>query len=275
VVKSGLIILNSAFPTRFSLVSDTTECISRFLVILPMKIKKVRQQGMQGGIMSVTSIGLSKNLSGSDLINSGNLQKNNKSASISSNNYAVSARAVTENFSSTKFSFDYTSKDGDMVSFSMESLEYNKSLLEVSATGSQEDMKELVDRIKDNLDKMEKSFLKSFLNDNGVDVLDTQTAEEATSVEIPEYWNAQNTSQRIVDFAVSFYQSFKGSGEDFLSTVTNAIDEGFKQAREMLGDLPEEFNNLINDTYALVNEKLSSWAAEKNIAVAAAESPSL
>jgi hypothetical protein len=114
---------------------------------------------------------------------------------------------------------------------------------------------------------MGKSILKSFLKGNDENISGIGKIDAPESLKIPEYWNAENTSQRIIDFAVSFYGTFKGAGEEFLSTIKNAIDEGFKQAREMMGELPEEISSLADETSNLVMKKLTSWAQGHNISV--------
>ncbi|HON12136.1 MAG TPA: DUF5610 domain-containing protein, partial [Chitinispirillaceae bacterium] len=89
--------------------------------------------------------------------------------------------------------------------------------------------------------------------------------QESSEIEVPEYWNAENTSQRIVDFATSFFDSFKGAGIDFLNTIKAAIEKGFSEARGMLGAVPKSVSDLTDRTYELVMEKLDKWAVEKGI----------
>ena len=183
-------------------------------------------------------------------------------------NYSVNATMVSEYYSSQSLSFEYTSKDGDTVSFSMESVEYGKSVLDVAAEGGKEDMKKLVDYIKDTFSQMRREMIRGFLKSVGAEVPEDRSVEEKDSVQelqIPEYWNAENTSQRIVDFAVSFMDIFEGSGNEFLDTIKSAIEEGFKQAREMLGELDDQVSSLIDDTYSLVMDKLDAWGKEQGI----------
>jgi len=187
---------------------------------------------------------------------------NRKKQSIATPDRSISARSVQEYYSSTSVSFEYTSKDGDTVSLSMQSVEYSKSLLEVSSDGSKADMEKLVDYIKKNLEKLHKQLIKTLVSgDQGENNEADAVSPTETTIEVPEYWNAENTSQRIVDFSISFFGAFKGTDEEFMSTIRSAIDEGFKQAREMLGDLPEGVSSLVDDTYSLVMSKLDSFAA--------------
>ena len=101
----------------------------------------------------------------------------------------------------------------------------------------------------------------------GAQVQDPRSFDETKAIPgLPDYWNAENTSQRIVDFATSFLSAFKGSGQDFLNTIKNAIDEGFSQAKGILGDnAPDPISKLTNKTYALVMDKLDAWAKAQGI----------
>ena len=219
--------------------------------------------------MSLNSVGSSLQSPLSEYQFQNRPQKNGSSADLPQKKYSVDARMVSEYYSSQSLSFEYTSKDGDTVSFSMESVEYSKSIMEISAEGSKDDMKELIDFIKDSYNQMKKDLIRGFLKSVGAEVPEDEQASEAEpakELQIPEYWNAENTSQRIVDFAVSFSGLFEGSGDEFLSMIKDAIDEGFKQAREMLGDLPDEVSGLIDDTYKLVMEKLDAWGNEQGVA---------
>jgi hypothetical protein len=219
--------------------------------------------------MSLNSVGSSLQSPHSEYQFQNRPQKNGNSTDLSQRKYSIDARMVSEYYSSNSLSFEYTSKDGDTVSFSMESVEYSKSIMDVSAEGSKDDMKKLIDFIKGSYDQMKKDILKGFLRSVGAEVPEEEEVNKAKptkELQIPEYWNAENTSQRIVDFAVSFSGLFEGSGDEFLDMIKNAIDEGFKQAREMLGNLPDEVSGLIDDTYKLVMEKLDSWGNGQNIA---------
>jgi hypothetical protein len=78
---------------------------------------------------------------------------------------------------------------------------------------------------------------------------------ETKAAEVPEYWNSENTSQRIVDFAMSF-QSVSGEDyESYLEQAKEAVLKGFKLAKDDLGDLPGPSAKLFNDTYESVMKK--------------------
>jgi hypothetical protein len=220
--------------------------------------------------MALQAVGSSLVSPASDNIHQNLSQKRDLSAGLPQKNSTVEARLVSEYYSSKSLSFEYTSKDGDTVSLSMESVEYSKSILEVAASGDENDMKKLIQYIKDIYDQMKKELLGGFLNSIGADVPEDQKVKDTAktnTLQIPEEWNAENTSQRIADFAVSFFTIFKGKDDEFLSTIKAAVEEGFKQAREFLGELPDEVSGLIDDTYSLTMKKLDAWAEKQGIIV--------
>lgn len=88
----------------------------------------------------------------------------------------------------------------------------------------------------------------------GAEVKDTLT-------QLQEFFSPENTAQRILDVAMSFFPSssmFRADGDNessrsnFADFIGNAINKGFTQARKLLGDLPEEVNNQLNKTHELV-----------------------
>jgi hypothetical protein len=81
--------------------------------------------------------------------------------------------------------------------------------------------------------------------------------QEGTDVaEVPEYWNAENTSQRIVDFAMSFSSLSQLDNEEYVEKMRGAIEAGFEDAKNILGELPGPKAKLFNDTYEKVMTKL-------------------
>lgn len=75
---------------------------------------------------------------------------------------------------------------------------------------------------------------------------------------VPAYWNAENTSDRIVAFATSFAGIF-GDDPEFAETIIGAVADGFSQASEVLGNLPGKAGKLNRDTHDLVFAKLDNW----------------
>jgi len=89
------------------------------------------------------------------------------------------------------------------------------------------------------------------------------------AADVPEEWNADNTSQRIVDFAMQFRDAAKQSGmsdEDFMAQIKSAVQDGFRLAKNDLQDLPSSVAKLFNDTYQSTMDKLdkvlASWKSE-------------
>lgn len=80
---------------------------------------------------------------------------------------------------------------------------------------------------------------------------------DEVAAQVPEEYNAENTSQRIVDFALSFRGHVKGmSDEEFISQVRSAVEEGFRLAKGDIGALPGPSAKLFNDTYEATMSKL-------------------
>jgi hypothetical protein len=186
----------------------------------------------------------------------------------------LSASIESETLSTQSMNIQFTSKDGDTVSFSLESMQYQKSMLQINASGSSGDTDKIMDFIKQQFKSMKAELVKSFIESQGGKVDDTgstapaQTGKTADAA-VPAYWNAENTSQRIVDFATQFLNAFNGSSEDFLDKIKGAIEDGFKQAEGELGKLPDQVSSLVNDTHDLVMQKLDKWAEANGITAAA------
>jgi hypothetical protein len=75
---------------------------------------------------------------------------------------------------------------------------------------------------------------------------------------IPEYWNAENTSDRIVHFATQMAQ-IAGKDSDFAETIMQAVADGFDQANAMTGPMPGAAGELNRKTHELTMSKLSKW----------------
>lgn len=102
----------------------------------------------------------------------------------------------------------------------------------------------LLDSILDAVDPETKAALKAQFDSEHV-LYELETSIEAA--EVPDYWNSENTSQRIVDFAMSFAD--EDSSPEFIEELRAAVMEGFAQAKEILGNIPGESGKLFNDTY--------------------------
>jgi hypothetical protein len=95
--------------------------------------------------------------------------------------------------------------------------------------------------------------------------------KDIQAAKVPEYWNAENTSQRIVDFAMGFRAlAPELSDEEYIKQVRSSVELGYKLAKKDLGDLPGSSAKLYNDTYSLTMKKfddLMEQAKAKNVNV--------
>ncbi len=154
----------------------------------------------------------------------------------------------------------FTSKDGDTVQ--LHGLG-NASLATGKSNGNDKDQKELIKYIKESLVSLRQEILKGFVESQGGEFKEVDfNNQEVADLEaaMPEYWNAENTSQRIVDFATSFFSLSKMSVDDYVEMMKGAIDQGFGQAVDEMDELPGAVNGLISKTHNLAMEKLQAWA---------------
>ena len=197
---------------------------------------------------------------------------------FSPKNYEVGSenknnRIVLEStyYSSEKLTLDYTNKDGDSVSLNYENVKYQKANLSIESNSSSDDWKEIVENVKDEYMKLQEKLINKCLESvTGKEIKQTEDVEVVESKPIsglPEYWNAENTSQRIVDFATSFSGMTESEGKDYYDLMKGAIEEGFSQARSMMGEMPGEISDLTNDTYNLTMQKLDEWAIANGIEI--------
>jgi hypothetical protein len=90
----------------------------------------------------------------------------------------------------------------------------------------------------------------------------TQNKDGEGSGVLPDYWNAENTSDRIANFALQFAQGRGADAEEFMTKIKDAIDLGFSQALGMTGPLPGNAGKVTDDTHRLTFEKLDRKLAE-------------
>jgi len=179
---------------------------------------------------------------------------------------------LQEQYRSESMLINYQTGDGDTLTLSTQSIDYQKQLALAAGTKdlSDEDWKKIIKEIKDEMLEMKKELVRTLVGSpddkdkkNGETKKAEELREDETVADVPEYWNAENTSQRIVDFSLSFRDLFKGSDEEYYNIIKGAIEDGFKQARDILGDLPGSVNNLVNNTHDLAMQKLDQWLAGK------------
>jgi len=165
--------------------------------------------------------------------------------------------------------YDYKSKDGDTVHLEYKRAELAMSMNNTKATAlkpyqmSPEQAEKFRKGLNDELLRYKELLIKSITDPDGI--LDTEQDDEVAALEakMPEYWNADNTSQRIVDFAASFLSSFEGENSEFFKRIKAAIEEGFKQAKDMLGELPGAVGGLVQKTYDMTMDKLDAIERER------------
>jgi len=88
------------------------------------------------------------------------------------------------------------------------------------------------------------------------DLSGLKDGENTKAADVPEYWNAENTSQRIVDFAMSFRGlAPELSDEEYIEQIRKSVELGYKLAKKDIGDLPGPSAKLFNDTYSLTMKK--------------------
>jgi hypothetical protein len=112
---------------------------------------------------------------------------------------------------------------------------------------------------------------KKALQDAGVDfvkydgdsILYGGVSKDTKAAAVPEYWNAENTSQRIVDFAMSFRgMAPELSDEEYIEQVRKSVQLGYKLAKKDVGGLPGPSAQLFNDTYNLTMKKFDDLVAQ-------------
>lgn len=126
---------------------------------------------------------------------------------------------------------------------------------------------------------------KKIIKESGVDIkwasdILYPVDETEVAAEVPEEWNAENTSQRIVDFALQFRGVAKEQGltdEEFITQIKEAVTQGFRLAKQDLGSIPSQSAKLFNDTFELSMKKLddafAGFSAEESPEPAVAINP--
>ncbi|MBW2648194.1 MAG: hypothetical protein JRE23_18990 [Deltaproteobacteria bacterium] len=93
--------------------------------------------------------------------------------------------------------------------------------------------------------------------DTSIDLRDLTPAEAQSLISEDGYWGVEQTSDRIVQFAISL----AGNDPTKLEEMKAAIDKGFQMASKALGgSLPE----ISSKTYDAIMEKLDAWVASVN-----------
>jgi hypothetical protein len=162
----------------------------------------------------------------------------------------------------------YQNQDGDFLELTYTSENLN-AFSAAAATENGPD-KEFFARMLEDLNQFiltqERRILEVFFGDNEyftiVNGVPEEEVDPAEELGIPEYWNAENTSQRIVDFATSFFEVSGKDAEEFGRIIIGAVKRGFEEANEILGNLPGAVGRLIAQTQSLTLEKLDAWVEQ-------------
>jgi hypothetical protein len=129
---------------------------------------------------------------------------------------------------------------------------------------------EIRSKLMESIYEAKKSLLEAgvqFVNFNEDSGL-YNVSEDTEAANVPEYWNAENTANRIVDFAMSFRDlAPELTDEEYIEQVRAAVKEGFRLAAKDIGDLPGPAGKLFNDTFntaMLRFDELVAQARQKN-----------
>lgn len=183
-----------------------------------------------------------------------------------------------EYLSHEKLTLNYSTKDGDSFSFNYEKLQYQRVNYQASSNkalelGKNEDKENIKKEIKELYDLVKENMIKELMKSLGAEIQRTnksEKTEELKSPEIeglPEYWNAENTSQRIFEFAISFHSLSEQDTEGYYKMMRDAIISGYDEAIGEIGEVSNEVSALSQNTLELALEKLDNWAKEQGIDV--------
>jgi len=124
---------------------------------------------------------------------------------------------------------------------------------------------EIRNKLMESMNQSKKTLLDAgvgFVEFNEDSIL-YNVAEGTEAAKVPDYWNADNTSQRIVDFAMSFRSMAPElSDEEYIEQVRKAVQLGYKLAKKDVGGMPGPSAKLFNDTYNLTMKKFDDLLAE-------------
>ena len=184
-------------------------------------------------------------------------------------NRGKTGRALTAGYySAERLSLSFTSADGDSVAIQYESIEAMSATLSSRGQGRNE----VITAAREEFLSLSETVIRRFVEQiegnkgGGEKKVEEGAPGSVDGIEgLPEYWNAENTAQRIVEFAVSFHSLYEGEGGEYLSLIRDAIEQGFSEAGEMLGELSGPVGELIAETYDLTMQKLDAWGVEQGI----------
>ena len=103
--------------------------------------------------------------------------------------------------------------------------------------------------------KRQGKTLKLVEPDEFIEVDETARLEAQELIGPDGALGVEAVSQRIVDFAIAI----SGGDKSKLDTLKKAINQGFKEAEKILGELPD----ISKQTYDRIMEKLDNWEKEE------------
>lgn len=129
--------------------------------------------------------------------------------------------------------------------------------------------KSLYDQVRQQLNE----YFGIELQPRGDEADSATPPEDATAQELLEYFSPANTASRIAEFSLGFFDAFKGNNpnlseeeqvEQFAGLISGAIQRGFDDAEQVLGDLVEmeDIGENIKRTYELVMEEIEHFRKE-------------
>ena len=110
-------------------------------------------------------------------------------------------------------------------------------------------------RIVEDMLKRQGKTLKLVEPDEFIEVDETARLEAQELIGPDGALGVEAVSQRIVDFAIAI----SGGDKSKLDTLKKAINQGFKEAEKILGELPD----ISKQTYDRIMEKLDNWEKEE------------
>ncbi len=167
--------------------------------------------------------------------------------------------AVIEN--KTKDATEFENRQTWVIQVKAQILEQQKQLLIAGLNLQDSETASLFASSKD-ADKQNSEIIKvpeALVNNQAIPLDSVDSGSNSNSA---EYWNAENTSQRIVNFATNFISSVGGQDSAFAQTLRDAIAEGFRQAQGITGALPGAAGKLYEDTFTATFNKFDKWVEE-------------
>lgn len=131
---------------------------------------------------------------------------------------------------------------------------YDKNTIARLKRDSQQAHAHLIRLVEDMLRRQGKTL--NLLGDDEIVEVDETARQEAAALIGPDGpLGAEAVSQRLVDFAIAI----SGGDKSKADTLRASIEQGFKEAEKILGELPE----ISKETYKLTMEKFDAWVNEE------------